>query len=333
MDETSSEQRLGCSPESEPDIRVRRQAAAGRITLNRLSAYNALSGAMVITMRTALEEFAASPSISLVIIDSASPRFFCVGGDLDPVRQLVRQGDTSAALAHCKREYELDLAIANYPKPVIALIDGLVMGGGIGISCHASHPAISERTRLALPETSIGWVPDSGINSILAKAPGQTGKYLALTGMKISAGDMLHMGFGKHLVRSSCIPGLIDALAVSGTPNVLAEFIAPHPKSELATIQPEINEVFAGADLETIISRLQNHTTGSWQANALRKIDRNSKSTCKLALEILNTIEPETPLTAAMDLEFRVVKKLISHPDFALQQFTNAWQRSRYGNC
>jgi len=300
----------------EPEVLVRRQGAAGRITLNRVGAHNALSGSMVATMRSALAEFSASPSIALVIIDSASPRVFCIGGDLDPVRTFVSQGNYIAALAHCRNEYDLDLGIADHPKPIVTLVDGLVMGGGIGISCHASHPVITERARLALPETGIGWVPDSGINALLAKAPGQAGKYLALTGTKIGAGDVLHMGFARYITNSNCISDLVTALAHTGSTTVLADFAAPHPSSELATMQSEIDRVFANNDLTTIVTKLQVAAAGSWQANALRKIERNSRSACERALEILTKIQSDMPLAETMDVEFSSIAEMIASPEF-----------------
>lgn len=228
----------------------------------------------------------------------------------------MRSGDFAGARAICRAEYDLDLAIAQAAKPVISLIDGLVMGGGIGLSCHVSHPVLTERACLALPETGIGFIPDSGINAILASGPGRLGARLALTGETIGAGDMLRAGFGRHMVRSACLPALLDALAGSGDPTALGAFAAPPPPALLAEQQAETDAAFAGADLTGILARLDRHAQGNWQKQAARLIRRNSPAACQAALNLLAAIGPEDPLETVLATEFDVVSAMLAHPDF-----------------
>lgn len=320
---------LDVPPKTEQGVLVRRQGAIGRITLDRPRALNALNSEMVATIRSGLAEFEAAPSVALVMIDSTSPRAFCAGGDIEPIWQMVKAGNIETARAHCRMEYDLDLAIARFAKPVVTLIDGLVMGGGIGISCHTRHSVITERARLSLPETSIGFVPDSGINAFLAECPGRLGPYLALTGRQIGPGDMYFAGFGRHFVQSGCLPALIDILALSGNPAVISKFETSPPTAQIITDSDAIDAIFAGADLASILAALDGSPAPSWQSDAARRIRRNSPTACQAALDLLFRIQPGEPLEQIITKEFAAVSTIFAHPDFLEGVRANVIERDR----
>ncbi len=182
------------SADTADEILIRREGRAGRITLNRPKALNALTYPMVQAIWTALNDWANDPTVALVLVDGAGERGLCAGGDVIALYETRTQGSGFAA-EFWRDEYILNAYIGRYPKPYVALMDGIVLGGGIGISSHGSHRIVSERAHLAMPETGIGLIPDVGGTWLLANAPGQTGVYLGLTGAKMDAADALYAKF------------------------------------------------------------------------------------------------------------------------------------------
>src|SRR6056297_1227898 len=184
---------------SDSEIIVRTEGRAGRITLNRPKALNALTYSQIGIISKALEDWRGDRAVELVILDGAGEKAFCAGGDV--VSFYKRRDDGGAyAKKFWRDEYHLNSAIARYPKPVIALQDGIVMGGGIGLSGHASHRIVTERAMLAMPETTIGLVPDVGGTWLLGNAPGRFGEYLGLLGERMNAADSIIMGFSDTFV-------------------------------------------------------------------------------------------------------------------------------------
>ncbi len=193
-----------------------RRGAAGLITLNRPKALNALTLEMVRAMRRALDAWAADPAVTRVVVQGAGERAFCAGGDIRRIHEEGNAGRYAEAETFFREEYELNALIQRYPKPYIALIDGIVMGGGVGVSLHGSHRVAAERTTFAMPETGIGFFPDVGATHALPRLPGFVGTYLALTGERIGQGDVLAFGLATHAAAAARFPEIRDALAEGG---------------------------------------------------------------------------------------------------------------------
>src|SRR5215468_5919647 len=184
------------------EVLIRRQGRAGRLTMNRPQALNALTLGMVRQIWSALLAWRRDPAVELVVLDGTGDRALCAGGDVRALYDSRSEG-SSLARTFWREEYRLNALIGRYPKPFVAIQDGIVMGGGIGLSAHARHRIVTERSRLAMPETGIGLIPDVGGTWLLAHAPGETGLYLGLTGVEMDAADAIYAGFSDTLVPSS----------------------------------------------------------------------------------------------------------------------------------
>lgn len=200
----------------EPEIVFETRGEAGLITLRRPKALNALTLPMVEAMHRQLRAWAGDARVSRIIVRGAGGRAFCAGGDIRQIHALGRAGRHADVMAFWRGEYWLDAAVKTYPKPYIALIEGIVMGGGVGISLHGDVRVAAESYSFAMPETGIGFFPDVGATYALPRLPGCTGRYLALTGARIGAGDALAVGLATHAARAADFDTLIDRLAGGG---------------------------------------------------------------------------------------------------------------------
>ncbi len=198
-------------PTGTADVLLRTEGRAGFVTLNRPRALNALTHAMVLAVDEALTAWEHDPAVETVVIDGAGERGLCAGGDIRAIHDDARAGGTASA-AFWRDEYRLNARIARYPKPYVALMDGIVMGGGVGISAHGSHRVVTERSRVAMPETGIGFVPDVGGTYLLGRAPGELGTHLALTGTPVGAADAILAGLADRYVPAAGLPALADDL-------------------------------------------------------------------------------------------------------------------------
>src|SRR5271154_4050322 len=194
------------------EVVVREHRALRRITLNRPKALNALTLDMAVTMTALLRSWAADPAVGAVLIDGAGERGLCAGGDIRALYDAAKSGDSLPA-RFWATEYHLNVLIARYPKPVIAIMDGMVMGGGVGISAHASHRVVTERSAVAMPEVGIGFFPDVGVSFLLARSPGYVGTHLELTGMRIGAADAIYSGLADTHIAAAKLADLPSALA------------------------------------------------------------------------------------------------------------------------
>ena len=202
------------SPAGGSELIVRREGAAGRITLNRPDALNALTLGMIEGLAEALDAFETDLAVRTVVLDGAGDRSFCAGGD---IRALYESRPHGPAFAEdfWRKEYRLDLRIARFPKDVVVFMDGIVMGGGVGVSGHALHRIVTEATAFAMPEAGIGFMPDVGATWLLPRAPGEIGTYLALTGERIDAADCIYAGVADHFVPKAHLGALAAALGSS----------------------------------------------------------------------------------------------------------------------
>ena len=241
-------------PSQEPTVLVRREGRVLRITLNRPRQINALTREMIALISEGVEAARDDATIEGILLDGAGERGLCAGGDIT----MSVSGDPENLKAFWAEEYDLFIRINEYPKPFVALMDGITMGGGIGLSAHSAIRVVTERSRIAMPEVRIGFIPDVGGNFILAKAPGELGTHLALTAGDVYGADAILTGFADHYVESASLPALVEAVA-HGTRPILEEvraLEAPRPDSALEAERAWIDECYAGDDLLAILARL-----------------------------------------------------------------------------
>jgi len=249
------------APSNPPNVVARVDGALGHLTLDRPRALNALDVGMVRALAAALDAWEHDPEVETVLIDGAGDRGLSAGGDIRALYDQIVAGDAASASEFFREEYALNARIAEYPKPVVALADGITMGGGVGLACHATVRVATERSRIAMPETRIGFTPDVGGSLLLARAPGRLGEYLALTGATMGAADAVHAGFADHVVPSARLGELRDALARRADPGSAAELVllfdeTPEP-SGLAAARGWIDDAFAADTVVAVVDRLR----------------------------------------------------------------------------
>jgi enoyl-CoA hydratase len=311
------------SPESaaaglELETRIERRGRAGVIVLDRPRALNALTLSMVRDIARALDEFERDPGVERVVISGAGDRAFSAGGDIRWLYDRGKAGDHEAQLTFWREEYILDRRIKRYGKPYVALIDGLVMGGGVGVSLHGSHHVVSERSIFAMPEVGIGFFPDVGATWLLPRLPNRIGVYLALTGLRANAGDMAALGL------ATFVPGQSFAELGDGLENdqgpieaILSRFQTETPPSPLMSQAPLIEAAFAPGDLAAIRGRLETAAgQGSeFAAQALAALAQKSPTSQAIALRQM-TLGGDLGFEAAMATEFRIVSRICRGHDF-----------------
>ncbi len=302
----------------EPQTLIRVEGRAGRITLNRPRQLNALAYEQVAPIHEALTAWADDPAVALVILDGAGDRGLCAGGDVLHLYH-ARESNPELAEHFWRDEYALNSAIHRYPKPFVAIMDGIVMGGGIGLSGHASHRVVTERSRLAMPETTIGLIPDVGGTWLLAHAPGELGQYLGLLGERMGAADAIYAGFADTHVPSSELEGLIAELtSPDGDPAgaAIAEVATAPPKVLHALRQDEIDRLFAQPDLGAVIDALAAPNAPDWAAWALETLDGKSPLALQLTFESIRNARGLATLEDALGVEYRLANRLYQNGEF-----------------
>lgn len=299
------------------ELLVRREGGVGFLTLNRPKAIHALTAAMDHAMTDALVAWKDDASVKAVIIDHSEGRGFCAGGDIAFLRNSALNDNGVSGLAFFYEEYQLNHLMVVYPKPIVAFIDGITMGGGVGISQPAKYRVATENTRYAMPETGIGLFPDVGGGWWLSRLPGRLGQYLALTGARIDGSEALWAGLATHylpvgalaeakerIVAGHEIGGALTALAV--TP--------PEPK--LAAHAAEIAKHFASDRYEDILASLEADPS-EWAAKTLATLETKSPQTCKVALRQLADSARLATFAENMAMEYRIASRVLTRPDFA----------------
>ena len=299
--------------EADPPIVARRQSRIGRLTINRPKSLNAIDHAMVQGLHGTLNAWRDDPAIEAVVIEGAGGRSFCAGGNIRQLRDLALAGRCADAEAFFADEYALNLAIARYPKPYVALIDGVCMGGGMGLSIHGSARVVTEAAVLAMPETGIGFFPDVGASFFLPRLPGDHGMFLALTGARVSGVDAVGLGLATHYVARDQLLILADELADKGVA-ALARAALSLPTGS----KPEDAEVIAcfGAETVTgILERLASLGSASAQ-DTLTTLRAKSPTAVLWAFELMRLGAGRT-LEQCLAVERALASLAIRHPDFA----------------
>ena len=298
-------------PETTATVLARRQDRIGRITLNRPRALNALDAAMIHAIAEPLDAWRTDPAVHAVVIEGAGGRAFCAGGDIRALMHLVQAGDHAAVEAFFAAEYALNLAIARFPKPYIALIDGICMGGGIGLSVHGAIRVVTEAATFAMPETGIGLFPDVGATYVLPRLRGHWGAYLGLTGARISGADATWLGLATHLVPRNRFDGLADAIAKDG-PAILAE--AAIPPTPTAAMQHDVTP-FAQQSVPAILAALEAQDT-TWSRETLATLRQASPTAVVRTFAALRHGATRT-LEQCLQAELALTRTATRHPDFA----------------
>jgi enoyl-CoA hydratase/carnithine racemase len=298
----------------EPEILFARRGAAGLVSLNRPQALNAVTHAMVRALANQLKEWAEDAAVSRVVIRANGERAFSAGGDIRDLYELGRAGHRAEALNFWRDEYPLNALIKHFRKPYIALIDGIVMGGGVGISVNGSHRVAGDKFQFAMPEVGIGFFPDVGATYFLPRLPGELGTFCALSGERLGAADAVAAGVATHRVRSARFRDLIDALC--GTTPVdamLAAFAENSDQDLVMAHRPEIDRIFAGDRIEDILDRAER--AGDWASGMAAKIRAKSPLSLKIALRQMRRGKG-LPFDECMRTEFRIVSRIIHGHDF-----------------
>ena len=298
------------------DIDIRITGQAGRITLTRPQALNAMTYEMCLAIERAFDDWRSDDAVKLIVIDAEGDRAFCSGGDIAELYATGTKGDYAYGRTFWADEYRLNHKIFSYPKPVVSFLQGFTMGGGVGIGCHGSHRVVGETSQIAMPECGIGLVPDVGGTLMLALAPGRLGEYLGITGTRMNAADAIFAGFADHYIPELKWPDLIAALEENGTPDALNAVEETAPDATLEPALDQINAFFAGERLGDILTLLKN-ADSAFATQTLKKTARNSPLSMAATVEILHRLRgPSLTLEKALDLEYRFTYRAMEKGDF-----------------
>ena len=297
------------------DVVVQREGRLGRIRLNRPAAIHALTTPMCLTILDALAEFEGDEDIAAVVIDHASGRGFCAGGDIRMIADSGR-GDGTAARAFFLTEYRMNHRLFTYAKPTVAVMDGITMGGGVGLALPCRYRVATERTRFAMPETGIGLFPDVGGGWYLSRLPGQVGKYLALTGARLDGGDCLALGLATHYCASDDVAAAIAALHDAGDIGAtLKDHGTGAPIARIVADRSRIDRLFAGESVAEIVAALDQDGS-DWARREAATLRTKAPLSCAVALQLLHEGRTISDFAAEMRQEYRVAARVATTPDF-----------------
>jgi enoyl-CoA hydratase len=290
----------------------------GHIVLDRPEAYNALNTAMVRTIHETLDAWELK-GIDVVLIRSTSPKVFSAGGDIKRIRQHAVDGEEEFIDDFFSTEYRMNARIAAYPVPVISLIDGLCIGGGLGLAVHGRFRLVTEAAHLSMPEASIGFFPDVGSSYFLPRLPGSLGMYLGLTGHQMDYRDALYCGIATHFVSGDAadsLPELLQKMRVLPVETILAHIGAARQVSggHLATYRSDIDWCFGAPDLKEIQDRLE-ALNSPWSASVLDRMARLSPQSLEISLALLHT-GSQRSLEECLQMELQMTRLVTRSEDF-----------------
>ena len=300
------------------EVLVRTEAAAGILSLNRPRAIHALTLPMVAAMTAALLAWRDDPAVAVVLIDHAEGRGFCAGGDITLLRESALGDGGAAGRNFFFAEYRLNHLIMTYPKPVVAFMDGITMGGGVGISGPARYRVATEQTRLAMPESGIGLFPDVGGGWYLSRLAGRLGQYLALTGARLDGSECLWAGLATHYLPAASLAEAKARLVVEpeAIGPVLATLAQTPPPPRIAAHAAEIAALFASDRYEDVLAALA-AADSDFARTTLESLAGKSPQACKVALRQLATSLTLPDFAANMAMEYRIGGRVLTRPDFA----------------
>jgi len=305
--------------EQEPELMLEVGGSVGRITLNRPKALNALTLEQIERIDPALRRWLDDPEVQVVVIRGKGGKAFCAGGDIRTLFETRKRGDMAYFRRFYWEEYRLNRLIKHSTKPYIALLDGIVMGGGVGISVHGSHRVATENVLFAMPETGIGMFPDVGGTFFLPRLPGEIGMYLALTGARLKAADAVYAGVCTHYVPAARLPELQTALAESSegaAADLLLDSYAEEPEGEppLAAVRAVIDRCFAQPSVEAILDALDGEGT-EWAAETRKALLAKAPMALKVTYR-QQRLGRSLEFDDAMKVEYRLSQRFMAGHDF-----------------
>jgi enoyl-CoA hydratase len=306
---------------AEPDLIVRREGSAGIIRLNRPKALNAMTLEMSLGIDAALDQFEADPAVALVLLEGAGERGLCAGGDIRGLWESSKEGGDLGKV-FWRQEYVMNARIAKFPKPYVAFMDGLVMGGGVGLSAHSSHRVVTERTKLAMPEVGLGFFPDVGGTWLLSHSPGELGTYFGLTGQTMNGPDAIHARFADAVVPSAKWPALREALTKvragvtsAEVKKLLDGFATGETAGPVAAMQATIDKWFAYDRMQDIVAALQRDGSELAQAT-LKTLSEKSPRGMVVTLKLLRLARTAKSLEECLVREYRAALQVFASDDF-----------------
>lgn len=301
--------RVAALSETEGDLIARREGAAGILRLNRPKAINALTLEMTREIVAALDVFEVDPGVSLVLLEGAGERGLCAGGDIRGLYDSAKAGGDLGPV-FWREEYILNARIPAFPKPYIAYMDGLVMGGGVGLSAHGAHRVVTEKTKIAMPEVGLGFFPDVGGTWLLSRAPGEIGTYYALTGLTMGGADAVYAGAADVLIASGDWPALRDALtnaplraSANDVHRILQAFAVSDSSAPVAQHREQIDGCFAHDTMEDIVSALKRDGS-DFALATLKALSDKSPTALKVTLELLRRARRSNSLKECLIREY-----------------------------
>jgi enoyl-CoA hydratase len=315
---------MTAAPAAEPiegDLIARREGACGMMRLNRPKAINAVTLEMFRDVDKALDEFERAADVGVILLEGAGDRGLCAGGDIRALYESSKiKGDLGKIL--WREEYILNARIAKFPKPYVSLMDGIVMGGGVGLSAHSSHRVVTERTKLAMPEVGLGFFPDVGGTWLLSRSPGEIGTYFGLTGQTMNGPDAVYAGFADAVVPSGKLPALREALtklrpgvAAAEVKGLIAGFATGETSGPVAALRPQIDRWFAHDRMQDIVAALQ--ADGSELAQStLKTLNEKSPRGMVVALKLLRLARASSSLEQCLVREYRAALEVFASDDF-----------------
>ncbi len=298
------------------DIIVRVEGRAGRITLNRPHALNAMTYAMCLAIKEVLKCWVNCPDVDLILIDAIGERAFCAGGDVADMYHRAPNDRTVFGRKFWRDEYRMNAAISDYPKPIVSFLHGFVMGGGVGIGCHGSHRIVGESSQIAMPECAIGLVPDVGGSYLLAQGPGRTGEYLGITGQRMNATDAILIGFADIFIAQSDWPEIKGALCREGQLTAIEAATSPPPMaSQITPQQDSIDQHFSQSTLVDVMNSLENKKS-DFTNHCLKLMSRNSPLSMACTLALIGQQRRSQDLRQGLSLEYRFVSRALDSADF-----------------
>jgi enoyl-CoA hydratase len=305
----------------EPDLIARREGSAGIIRLNRPKAINAVTLEMFRDIDKALDQFEADPAVAVIVLEGAGERGLCAGGDIRALYESSKaQGDLGKVL--WREEYILNARIATFAKPYVAFMDGIVMGGGVGLSAHSRHRVVTERTKLAMPEVGLGFFPDVGGTWLLSRAPGEIGSYFGLTGQTMNGPDAIYARFADAVVPSEKLSALREVLTkirpgtLSNEVKALIDgFATGETSGPVAAMHPQIDAWFAHDRMEEIVDSLKRDGSELAQAT-LKRLSEKSPRGMVVTLKLLRLARHASSLEECLVREYRAALEVFRSDDF-----------------
>jgi enoyl-CoA hydratase len=305
----------------EGDLIVRREGAAGVIRLNRPKAINAMTLEMSIGIDAALDRFETDPDVAVIILEGAGERGLCAGGDIRGLWESSREGGDLGA-RFWRQEYVMNARIAKYPKPYVAFMDGLVMGGGVGLSAHASHRIVTDRTKLAMPEVGLGFFPDVGGTWLLSRSPGEIGTYFGLTGQTMNGPDAIHAKFADAVVPAAKWPELRESLTkvrqsttAADVTKLINGFATGETGGPVAAKEPVIDALFGFDRMEDIFAALKRDGS-DFALATLKTLNEKSPRGMVVTLKLLRLARTASSLEECLVREYRAANEVFRSDDF-----------------